>query len=49
MTVRLSLLSTAALLGVGDAKADDRLPRPELAAWTMVCSQLLNLDEVLNK
>ena len=39
----------AALLGVGDAKADEKLPRPELAAWTMVCSQLLNLDEVLNK
>ena len=39
----------AALLGVGDAKADEKLPRPELAAWTMVCSQLLNLDEILNK
>ena len=21
----------------------------ELAAWTMVCNQLLNLDEILNK
>jgi mono/diheme cytochrome c family protein len=39
----------AALLGVGDAKADDQVPRTELAAWTMVCSQLLNLDETLNK
>ena len=39
----------AALLGVGDAKSDEKLPKPELAAWTMVCSQLLNLDEVLNK
>ena len=39
----------AALLGVGDAKSDEKLPRPELAAWTMVCSQLLNLDEILNK
>ena len=39
----------AALLGVGDAKSDDKLPRPELAAWTMLCGQLLNLDEILNK
>jgi hypothetical protein len=39
----------AALLGVGDAKSDEKLAKPELAAWTMVCSQLLNLDEVLNK
>ena len=39
----------AALLGVGDSKSDEKLPKSELAAWTMVCSQLLNLDEVLNK
>jgi hypothetical protein len=39
----------AALLGIGDAKADEKLPKTELAAWTMVCSQLLNLDEILNK
>jgi len=38
-----------ALLKVGDSKSDDKLPKTELAAWTMVCSQLLNLDEVLNK
>ncbi|MEY4271144.1 MAG: hypothetical protein RL250_10, partial [Verrucomicrobiota bacterium] len=38
-----------ALLKVGDAPADPALPKPELAAWTMLCSQLLNLDEVLNK
>jgi mono/diheme cytochrome c family protein len=38
-----------ALLKVGDSKSDEKLPKPELAAWTMVCSQLLNLDEVLNK
>ena len=38
-----------ALLKVGDAPADPSLPKPELAAWTMLCSQLLNLDEVLNK
>ncbi len=39
----------AALLGIGDAKADESLPKSELAAWTMVCNQLLNLDEILNK
>jgi mono/diheme cytochrome c family protein len=39
----------AALLGVGDSKFDEKLPKSELAAWTMVCSQLLNLDEILNK
>ena len=38
-----------ALLKVGDSVADPALPKPELAAWTMLCSQLLNLDEVLNK
>ena len=38
-----------ALLKVGDALPDPALPKPELAAWTMLCSQLLNLDEVLNK
>lgn len=38
-----------ALLKVGDAPADPAVPKTELAAWTMVCSQLLNLDEVLNK
>jgi mono/diheme cytochrome c family protein len=38
-----------ALLKVGDAPADPTLPKPELAAWTMLCSQLFNLDEVLNK
>ncbi|MEY4403787.1 MAG: hypothetical protein RIR91_1822 [Verrucomicrobiota bacterium] len=38
-----------ALLKVGDAPADPALPKPELAAWTMLCSQLFNLDEVLNK
>jgi len=38
-----------ALLKVGDSPADPALPKPELAAWTMLCNQLLNLDEVLNK
>ena len=38
-----------ALLKVGESKADENLPKPELAAWTMLCNQLMNLDEVLNK
>ncbi len=38
-----------ALLNVGESKADAKLPKHELAAWTMLCNQLMNLDEVLNK
>lgn len=38
-----------ALVKVGESKADEKLPKPELAAWTMVCNQVMNLDEVLNK
>lgn len=39
----------AALLKVGESKADATLPQAESAAWTMVCNQMMNLDEVLNK
>jgi hypothetical protein len=46
---KASAADAEALLKVGDSKADDKLPKPELAAWTMVCNQLMNLDEVLNK
>jgi hypothetical protein len=54
---RLALLShyqskpedAAALLGVGAAPPDKTLHPSVLAAWTMVCNQLMNLDEVLNK
>ena len=38
-----------ALLKVGESKTDTKLPKPELAAWTMLCNELMNLDEVLNK
>jgi hypothetical protein len=38
-----------ALLAVGETKADDKLDVASLAAWTMLCNQMLNLDEVLNK
>ncbi len=37
------------LLEVGDSEADEALPAVESAAWTMLASELLNLDEVLNK
>ena len=37
------------LLAVGDSPADETLPVMESAAWTMLTSQMMNLDEVLNK
>jgi mono/diheme cytochrome c family protein len=36
-------------ISVGESKADAGLPAPELAAMTMLASQLMNLDEVLQK
>jgi hypothetical protein len=38
-----------ALLAVGDSKADSRIPPADLAAWTLVASEILNLDESLTK
>jgi hypothetical protein len=38
-----------ALLAVGESKCDERLNKPELAAYTMAANELMNLDEVLNK
>lgn len=54
---RLSLLShyqskpedAAALLAIGETPPDKALNPSVLAAWTMVCNQLMNLDENLNK
>jgi hypothetical protein len=37
------------LLAIGESKADAKLPPAELAAWAMLASTVLNLDEVLNK
>jgi len=37
------------LLAVGESKLDRHLSQAELASWTMVCNELMNLDEVLNK
>jgi hypothetical protein len=43
--------STAAdaLLAIGDSPVESDLPRTELAAWTIVASQVMNLDEALTK
>jgi len=38
-----------AMISNGETKADPKLDVPELAAWTLVASQILNLDETLNK
>jgi hypothetical protein len=37
------------LLRVGESKVDDKIDQTELAAWTMVASAILNLDETITK
>jgi hypothetical protein len=37
------------LVGVGEKKRDASIPPAELAAWTMVASEMLNLDETVTK
>ena len=37
------------LVEIGEKKRDASIPEPELAAWTMVASEMLNLDETINK
>ncbi len=37
------------LVGVGEKKRNAAIPATELAAWTMVVSEVFNLDEMLNK
>jgi hypothetical protein len=39
----------AALIAVGESEPDASLDAGELAAWTMLTNELMNLDEVLNK
>ena len=41
--------SAQALLSVGEAGLDTRLNAVDLAAFTMICSTLLNLDEAITK
>jgi hypothetical protein len=38
-----------ALICVGESKANEEIAPTELAAWTMLTNELMNLDEVLNK
>ena len=38
-----------ALLAVGQSTTETKLDASALAAWTMICNQLMNLDEALNK
>jgi hypothetical protein len=37
------------LVGIGDTKPDAKLPAPELAAYTVAASTILNLDETMTK
>ena len=37
------------LLGVGESPASEKLDSAELAAWAIVGSVILNLDEAVNK
>ncbi len=37
------------LLRVGESKADEKIDQAELAAWTMLASAILNLDEIVTK
>ena len=39
----------AKLLKSGEKAVDPKLPPAEVAAWTLVCSQMFNRDETLNK
>ncbi len=48
-TYRQDPAVAAKLLAVGDSPVDASLPAAELAAWTIVASQILNLDESLTK
>jgi hypothetical protein len=46
---RGDLAAARELVGVGETTADPQLDPAELAAYTMVANELMNLDEVLNK
>lgn len=37
------------LIGVGDSESDANLDPVALATWTMVCNQVMNLDEAITK
>jgi hypothetical protein len=39
----------AALIETGESAPDASLDKTTLAVWTMLCNEMMNLDEVLNK
>jgi len=39
----------AKVIAIGESPASAAMPPVDLAAWTMLCNELMNLDEVLNK
>jgi cytochrome c553 len=41
--------AAAELIQVGESKIEDDIRSAQLATWTMLCNQLLNLDEALTK
>jgi hypothetical protein len=49
VTYRRNPTAAQQLLTVGASTPDPTLPAPELAAWTIVASQVMNLDESLTK
>ena len=48
-TYRRDPAAAKQLLAVGESPVDAKIPAPELAAWTLVASQVMNLDESLTK
>jgi len=38
-----------ALVHDGESKPEGHVPEPELASWTMIANEMMNLDETLNK
>ena len=48
-TYRDDPAAASRLLAVGESPVPAALAPPELAAWTLVASQILNLDESLTK
>jgi hypothetical protein len=46
---RANAKAAAKLVASGSLPADEKLNRPELAAWTMAANVVLNLDEVVTR
>jgi hypothetical protein len=39
----------SSLVNIGEERRGSSVAEPELAAWTMIASEMLNLDETVNK